>query len=229
MRWTAFFRILNPDVKLAKKRFTIYKRLLKKIGVILQYRGDYKPQDCDFSQLRVEERGITLDEFIRNRSRYMRGVDWARKHGIPLFIYKKLIATGKLPYIRIGYRRTYVPADFDFASVMEEEVRRKYQEFEEEVRNLAAGRVIAIVFPNWKRYKQSFARRFIMEHLAMERRLLKVGYRYAVLVSATKKTLDELIAAEGGKIKNLVYYIPHAPDAKFFSRTPEDQIRVVGD
>lgn len=230
MNWIEFYRLLRPETRLNKKRFTIYKRYLKAIGIELvpvppEIRSPrYQAMLCKFDNVKCECNGITFDEFIRHRHKFITGTVWRQRNGITVSEYKWLIRKRKIPFIRIGKRRLYVPADIKADDIFIEEVSKKAKELEEEIKRLAQGSVNAIVFPNWKKYKAAKVKKFILQKYAAERRLLRVDNTYGILFSLAGKTLDDLLKEEDNNIENLVYYIKHPPDAARFRRAKVKEI-----
>lgn len=224
--WKMLYMILYPDVKLKLDRYSALKRNLKRIGIRL-----YKPEDskgktpliCDISNLQKEEHGITLEEFIRYRFLYCPLHKWMKKYGISYKDFRWLTRKKLIPYIRIG-GRVYVPESFNPTEILYKETQKKLAEIEEEVRNLAEGSINCIVFPNWRKYKDCRVKKAILSKFAAERRLLRVGNTYAILVSLVGKTLDDLLAEENNNIENLVYFIKHKTDVYRFKQSKVKEI-----
>jgi len=197
-----------------------YRKVLFKLG-LKRYSVPYsRIYFYDVASLPWDANKVDLEDFVRNRHKYMYVSDWLRhyKLNISRWTLWRLRQKKILPYIRVEGTRTlcFVPADFDIRKEALKAIKDTWEEFNQSLLRLAQGSVHAIVFPHWKKYRRRSVRAVLRYFIAQQGRLLKVGTRYGVLVSMLDYTLQDLLEREGGKLENLVYFIPTRSEQTLF-------------
>jgi hypothetical protein len=215
--------ILYPTAtrRARKQNTSNYRKILTRYGLKMINIPNTRYRLCDPLSLRWEYHRIDPRDFIRNRSKYMNYEDWLKreklqvsKHTKYKFLRKKMI-----PYIRVRGAKNlvFVPADLRLLQQVIEKTKGDIDNFYRSLAKLGQGSIHAIVFPNWKKYSAPF-RHLILYLLAQQGRLLKVGRRYGVLVSALDYTLFDLLQRENNNLANFIYFIPSRWDQKWFDR-----------
>jgi len=224
---THLLDVLYPHVpkKVKRNNITNYLKILSSLGLKRYQVPNTRFYLCDIASLNWESNGVDLRDFIANRHKYIQIREWLRRESLDAVDWKtwsRLIHKRLIPYIRVrGSKKLFfVPADFSIQHFIMREVKDKFGKFQKSLLKIAEGNIHAIVFPNWWNYPKRL-RQIFQYILAQQGRLLKVGNRYGVIVSALDYNLYDLLEKENGDISNLAYYMLNRSDQVKFQKAKE--------